>query len=70
LPEIDRRNPHFPFTAITTPEPPQHEAPPAPEVEPQIVVQTAPVTEPATEEPPADDFDTPAFLRRQRRMVQ
>jgi cell division protein FtsZ len=69
LPEIDRRNPHFPFTAITTPEPPQHEVPPAPEVEPQIVVQTSTVSEPVPEEP-ADDFDTPAFLRRQRRMVQ
>jgi cell division protein FtsZ len=69
LPEIDRRNPHFPFTATTTPEPPQHGVPPAPEVEPQIVVQTATVSEPVPEEP-ADDFDTPAFLRRQRRMVQ
>ncbi len=69
LPEIDRRNPHFPFTATTTPEPPPHEAPAAPEVEPQIVVQTATVSEPVPEEP-ADDFDTPAFLRRQRRMVQ
>jgi cell division protein FtsZ len=70
LPEIDRRNPHFPFTVTTTPEPAQHDVPPAPEVEPEIVIQTANVSEPVPEEPPADDFDTPAFLRRQRRMVQ
>ena len=70
LPEIDRRNPHFPFTVTTSPEPAQHEVPPAPEPEPEIVVQTAPVSEPVADEPPVDDFDTPAFLRRQRRMVQ
>jgi cell division protein FtsZ len=70
LPEIDRRNPHFPFTVTTSPETPQHEVPPAPEPEPEIVVQTASVSEPVPDEPPADDFDTPAFLRRQRRVVQ
>jgi cell division protein FtsZ len=70
LPEIDRRNPHFPFTVTTSPEPAQHEGLPAPEPEPEIVVQTAPVSEPVADEPPVDDFDTPAFLRRQRRMVQ
>lgn len=68
LPEIDRRNPHFPFSAASTPEPVpavQHESEP----EPAIVVQTA---EPAADESkPMDDYDTPAYLRKQqRRMVQ
>ncbi len=70
LPEIDRRNPHFPFTVTTSPEPIQGEVPPAPIPEPEIVIQNGPANEPAPEEPPVDDFDTPAFLRRQRRMVQ
>src|SRR4051794_23044872 len=71
LPEIERRNPHFPFTVTTSPEPAQHEGPPASVPEPEIVVQTAAVSEPAPDEPTvADDYDTPAFLRRQRRMVQ
>ncbi len=69
LPEIERRNPHFPFTVTTSPEPAQHEVPPAPSQEPEIVVQTSSATEPE-EQAPVDDYDTPAFLRRQRRMVQ
>jgi cell division protein FtsZ len=71
LPEIERRNPHFPFTVTTSPEPGKHEAPPAPAPEPEIVIQSAPADEPNAEESaPVDDYDTPAFLRRQRRMVQ
>jgi cell division protein FtsZ len=72
LPEIDRRNPHFPFTVATSPEPAQPEVPPAPIPEPEIVIQNAPANEtvPADEPGPVDDYDTPAFLRRQRRMVQ
>jgi len=69
LPEIERRNPHFPFSTATTPEStgqPQPEA----EAEPAIVVQNG-HPEPAMEEmPPVDDYDTPAILRKQRRVVQ
>jgi len=55
----------------TTPEPVQNDVPPATMPEPEIVVQTAPANEGMAEEPaPVDDYDTPAFLRRQRRMVQ
>lgn len=71
LPEIDRRNPHFPFTVATTPDPVQHEVPPPAAPEPEIVIQTGPASDAMAEEPaPVDDYDTPAFLRRQRRMVQ
>ena len=71
LPEIERRNPHFPFTVTTSPEPAKHEAPPVPAPEPEIIIQSAPADEPNAEESaPVDDYDTPAFLRRQRRMVQ
>ena len=70
LPEIDRRNPHFPFTLANTPEP--IHAPPAAEAEsapPIFTHESEP--EPAAEEPTTmDDYDTPAILRKQRRMVQ
>jgi cell division protein FtsZ len=65
LPEIDRRNPHFPFNSSNSPEgphvavAPQEEAPAA---------EAAP--EPVEEAPPGDDYDMPAILRKQRRMVQ
>jgi cell division protein FtsZ len=68
LPEIDRRNPHFPFTMATTPAP-LHSEPVEPAPEPEIVVQAAAPHEPE-EQGPADDYDTPAFLRRQKRMLQ
>src|SRR3954447_13810659 len=55
LPEIERRNPHFPFTVTTSPEPPQHQGPPASVPEPEIVVQTEPVSEPGPDEPAAAD---------------
>jgi cell division protein FtsZ len=69
LPEIDRRSPHFPFTVPTFPEP---SSAPAPDrtPEPAIVVQER-QSEPALEDmPPVDDYDTPAILRKQKRMVQ
>ena len=69
LPEIDRRNPHFPFTIANAPE-----APPAQAVEvhaePSILFPDSSVP-PGLDEPPlSDDYDTPAILRKQRRMVQ
>ena len=39
--------------------------------EPEVVIQVTTQPEPAAEElPPADDYDTPAFLRKQKRMLQ
>jgi cell division protein FtsZ len=74
LPEIDRRNPHFPFTVATTPEPAPVPAPvhAEPQPEPPIFMhESEPEPEPAAEEiSPMDDYDTPAILRKQRRMVQ
>ncbi len=65
LPEIDRRNPHFPFTPMNSPDaatPPAHE----PELEPVIAAPA----ESAEEAAPVDDYDLPAILRKQRRLVQ
>ncbi len=73
LPEIDRRNPHFPFTVTNTFEPARPaQSQPEPEPEPVIAVGPPPETAAASEpEPmPMDDYETPAFLRKQRRMVQ
>jgi cell division protein FtsZ len=73
LPEIDRRNPHFPFTMANPPDHTVHMTLPPPLVEPvpepEIVVQ-ATQPEPVEELQPADDYDTPAFLRKQKRMLQ
>jgi len=68
LPEIERRSSHFPFTAASLPGiPAQIHA--AAESEP--VVAREPEPEPAVEEvPPLDDYEMPAILRKQRRMVQ
>jgi cell division protein FtsZ len=69
LPEIDRRGPHFPFTVASAPG--HHEIPaPAPAPEPPMLVRE-PEPEPVIEEmPPVDDYDMPAILRKQRRLVQ
>ena len=69
LPEIDRRSPHFPFTVGSAPG--HHEIPtPVAAAEPPTVVREA-EPEPVIEEiPPADDYDMPAILRKQRRLVQ
>jgi cell division protein FtsZ len=69
LPEIERRNPHFPFNAATLPDPAEQHRLEA-EAEPAIVIQNG-HPEPVMEEmPPVDDYDTPAILRKQRRSVQ
>jgi cell division protein FtsZ len=67
LPEIDRRNPHFPFTsAVSSASAPPVQAEPEP-----AVAAREPEPEPAVEEvPPMDDYEMPAILRKQRRMVQ
>jgi cell division protein FtsZ len=67
LPEIDRRGAHFPFTASSVPD--LSVTNPFPEPEPEPVVAVAP--EPVQEEmPPMNDYDMPAILRKQRRLVQ
>lgn len=66
LPEIDRRSPHFPFTAAAAPE-----VPVLAQASPQAEAAAEPEPEPAAEEmPPMDDYEVPAILRKQRRMVQ
>ena len=71
LPEIDRRSPHFPFTAGSAPEYAPPIAPlPQPEAEAPVVVQEAAPEAAAEEVPPMDDYELPAILRKQRRMVQ
>jgi cell division protein FtsZ len=74
LPEIDRRSSHFPFTVTTMSDGTVHVTNPSPAVEPlpepEVIVPVA-GPEPAAEEAaPADDYDTPAFLRKQKRMLQ
>jgi len=62
LPEIERRNPHFPFTAATLPDgskPVQVAA-----VEPGAKGEEERAVE---EMVPPDDYETPAILRKQRR---
>ncbi|HEY7303889.1 MAG TPA: cell division protein FtsZ [Bryobacteraceae bacterium] len=66
LPEIERRSPHFPFTAASV----SGMAAPL-QAEPAAVAAREPEPEPAAEEPsPMDDYEMPAILRKQRRMVQ
>jgi cell division protein FtsZ len=74
LPEIDRRNPQFPFTMAHSPDDAVRMPIPAPSVEPlpepEIVVQATQPEAAVEEITPADDYDTPAFLRKQKRMLQ
>ena len=66
LPEIDRRSPHFPFTSAGA-----AEVPVLAQASPQAEAAAEPEPEPAAEEmPPMDDYEVPAILRKQRRMVQ
>ncbi len=70
LPEIDRRNPHFPFTMASVPQP-EPSPEPEPEPEPEIVVHAAEpegVVAAVPEPEPADDYEVPAFLRKQKRI--
>jgi cell division protein FtsZ len=76
LPEIDRRSPHFPFSAVSNPESAAVseslfaaiESEPEPALAPE---EAAPPSPPAFEEPPSmADYEVPAYLRKQRRLVQ
>jgi cell division protein FtsZ len=69
LPELDRRNPHFPFTVTTSPDFPA-EGPHAAPVEQAIAPpepEPAPAAAPVPEITAAEDDDMPAFLRKQRK---
>ncbi len=71
LPEIDRRNPHFPFTPANSPELAAVPFPPPAEHESEPVTATAEAAQEHQQEAaPADDYDMPALMRKQRRMVQ
>jgi len=65
LPEIDRRSPHFPFTAPVVPDLVQGAQPNQPESAGEVQ------TEAATDDMAAvNDYELPAILRKQRRLVQ
>jgi cell division protein FtsZ len=65
LPEIDRRSPHFPFTAPVVPDLVQGAQPNQPESGGEVQ------TEAATDDMAAvNDYELPAILRKQRRLVQ
>jgi cell division protein FtsZ len=68
LPEIERRSPHFPFTASTMPDSAQIAGPGEPE--PAVVVQDGQPEAAAEEISPIDDYEMPAILRKQKRMLQ
>ena len=71
LPEIDRRNPHFPFTPSNSPESAHVVAGAAAEHDSEtVMVATEAAPEAEEETAPVDDYEMPAFLRKQRRMVQ
>jgi cell division protein FtsZ len=61
LPEIDRRNGNFPFT--------NGEAAPG-ATESEFAAPASDSQSESVEESPVHDYDTPAFLRKQKRMVQ
>ncbi|HEX4227110.1 MAG TPA: cell division protein FtsZ [Bryobacteraceae bacterium] len=70
LPEIDRRNPNFPFTMSTVIPAFPPAATAVPEPEPVVTVAPEPEPAPFQEEVSINDYDMPAILRKQRRMVQ
>lgn len=69
LPEIERRSPHFPFTLASSPHP-GAPAPHEPEPEPVTVAENGHPEPPVEGVPRDNDYEMPAILRRQRRMVQ
>jgi len=60
LPEIDRRGPHFPFSSTNVPDGEQKTA--------DAVAEGAGETS-GEEHEPANDYDMPAILRKQKRSV-
>jgi cell division protein FtsZ len=72
LPEIDRRSPHFPFSASNSPDAPPAHFNGSSEHESESGVPAAEASSESSEEgnAPMDDYEMPAILRKQRRMVQ
>ena len=78
VPEVDRRNPHFPFTVTSAPDAAAqngsaHEPSPEPAgAAPAFDSEPEPAHAPAHQEeaPSLPDYELPAYLRKQRRMVQ
>ncbi len=68
IPEVDRRNPHFPFTVTTAPEYPAEGAQSAPAEQVIAPREPEPVPAPAVEAPVsfAEDDEIPAWERRKR----
>ncbi len=69
LPEIDRRNPHFPFTPANSPDL-SHVSVNGQAESDNMIASSEAAEEAAEETAPVDDYDMPAILRKQRRMVQ
>jgi cell division protein FtsZ len=70
LPQAESRNPHFPFTAAIVPDG-VTEQPGVEASSDHAAAHTPEAPEPSLDElPPVSDFDTPAILRKQKRMVQ
>ncbi|HZQ52239.1 MAG TPA: cell division protein FtsZ [Bryobacteraceae bacterium] len=71
LPEIERRSPHFPFSATSAPDLARAAAVGSSEAVEQPAAAQESQPEPAAQESPAaDDYELPAILRKQKRMVQ
>jgi cell division protein FtsZ len=73
LPEIDRRGPHFPFSAVNAPDPAAEAVHTRNDdnSEPMPVTETpAQATLEEVTAPSMSDYEVPAFLRKQRRLVQ
>lgn len=68
LPEIERRSPHFPFTLASAPHATSTPAP-QPEHEP-VAAENGHPEPPVEAAPPESEYEMPAILRRQRRLVQ
>jgi len=67
LPEIERRSPNFPFAQVSEVSEPETTTQMALLQEPPVVEAAFETTEEAVA---LDDYDTPAIMRKQRRMIQ
>jgi cell division protein FtsZ len=79
-PEVERRSPHFPFSVTTAPEVPadanaaplEHTVAAAPQTAAETGSEAAASNGQARQEdlPNMPDYEVPAYLRKQRRLVQ
>lgn len=73
LPEIDRRNANFPFSVANNPDDVMPEslfANPGPQLDTLIPVEASAPPQAIEEPPSVADYEVPAYLRKQRRLVQ